>query len=86
MNEFTSSAEFEFGRGLGALLVVADEALVHSSVLSAHGVDTQDVVVVAEQDAVFHPADALDRIALRIARQRGRAPVIDRLHLRVDGR
>lgn len=63
----TSSTEFEFGWCLGAFLIVADEALVHSSVLTSHSVDTEDIVVMVEQNTVFHPADALDWVTFRIA-------------------
>ena len=82
--ELTATAKFQFGRRLGALLIVAYETLVHSLVFAAHGVDAQHGLGVTERRAVLHPRDALDRIALRLARQRRRASVVDRLHLRLD--
>jgi hypothetical protein len=59
-----AAAQLELGDGLGALLIVAHEALVHAAVLLLHGVQAQHLVAVPDVHAVLQPEDLLDGIAL----------------------
>ena len=60
------------------------KALVHALVFTADLLDPQDVVGMTKSDAILHPADGFYRVAFGIARQCGRAAVVDGLHLRLD--
>lgn len=80
----TSSSQLQFGSGLGALLIVANEALVHAFVLLLHRLDAQHCVAVTDRFAVLHPRHSLDRIAREVAREHGRTSEVHHLRGRID--
>ena len=79
-----AAAELELGRGLGALLVVSDKALVHAAVLLLDGLDPQHALGPAHRPAVLEPEDIPDRVAADVALERGRPAEVDHLLLGLD--
>ena len=84
IRKLTSSTEFEFRRGLRALLIVSNEALVHPLVLLLHALDPQHSLLQSKRFPILEPRDGLDRIPSHVASEGSRSAEVDGLRARLD--
>lgn len=83
--QLTSASKFEFSCCLSTLLIVFDDALIHSFVLFLHSFNAKHSFGVIDKFTVFHPSHSFDRISREMAREYGRSTEIDGLSSRFDG-